>query len=479
MFRKIAVASRPTDSVSSTVGRPVTLPGSQPTVDAPAPMRPVLEDPITWLVIRLAAPNLTPFAAVLVLVSVDAIVIGRLGRDALAGLSLVFPLVMLSQSMAAGGLGSAVASAVARALGGGDRQRARSLALHGLLIGLAISAGFGVLVGFWGRSLFIAMGARDDVLEEAVAYATIVFIGAPAPWLLNVTASIARGTGDMKRPAIAMALSAASYIALAPVLTVGVGAWSGLGIRGTALAFIASYTFGTVVIVQRLLASEGAIDLRPRWFPIDRSSLKELLGVGMLGGTNAALSSLTALVATAFVGHLGPGSLAGYGLGTRVEYVVIPLSFAFGTALVTIVGANIGVGNVRRARKAAWIGAGLSAATSTVVGTLAALFPSAWLERFTSDEEILHAGAVYLRTVGPFYGFFGLGLALYFASIGAGRPGLPVAVTVIRLVIVAAGMSLGAHSLESASVVLALAFAAYGVLIAVGTRTIPWRPPGA
>jgi putative MATE family efflux protein len=434
----------------------------------------MLDSSLPWLLIRLALPNLAPFAGIVILVSVDAIVVGRLGRDALAGLSLVFPLVMLSQTMAAGGLGSAVASAIARSLGSGDERRARSLALHGLLIALAISLCFAVLMFIGAKPLFRAMGARDAVLSNAVVYATVVFLGASAPWFLNVAASIARGTGNMTLPALAIATSAVSYIALAPALTSGVGSFGGHGIVGTAVAFVASYSFGLIVVVVPLFSVRGPLPLRFREFALDWSALREILTVGALGGTNAVLSSLTAVIATGFVAQFGPVSLAGYGLGARLEYVVVPLSFAFGTALVTVVGANIGAGNFERAKKAAWIGAALTASVTTGVGAVAWRVPHAWLRLFTTDGEVQEAGVVYLSNVAPYYGFFGLGLALYFAAIGAGRPGLPVAATMLRLTIVSVGMYWMTDSLPQACAVLAISFAAYGLTIAAGTSCVSW-----
>jgi Na+-driven multidrug efflux pump len=280
----------------------------------------------------------------------------------------------------------------------------------------------------------------------------------------------------MKRPALALGISAVAYLVLSPALTLGLGPFDGLGIVGTGLAFVASYSLGTAVLLAFLFSSHAPLRMRVRGFTVDWPALRDILTVGILGGANAIMSSVTALVATAFIAHLGPINLAGYGLGVRLEYLVVPLSFAFGTSLVSVVGANIGVGNFTRARRAAWIGAGLAGSATACIGAFAAVQPRAWLRLFTSDGEILAAGATYLSTVGPFYGFFGLGLALYFAAIGAGRPGLPVAATALRLTIVSAGLSWGMHSFSGACTVLAMAFAAYGLMIALGTMLTSWQP---
>jgi putative MATE family efflux protein len=435
----------------------------------------MLAGPLAWQLARLALPNLMPFAAILVLVSIDAAVVGRLGRDALAALSLVFPLLMLSQSMAAGGVGSAVASTIARALSAGDLRHARSLALHGLLIALGISAVSAVLMASCGRLLFLAMGARDDVLDSATAYGMLAFLGAAAPWSLNVAASISRGTGNMRGPAVAMGVSAALYIVLCPAMTLGVGPFAGFGISGTAIAFVTSYAMGSLLLLRSLLSKQAPFRLTLSEFVPDVGAFSEILKLAGLGAANAVISNVTVLVATGFIGHLGPAALAGYGLGARLEFLVIPLSFALGTALVTVVGANVGARQIARARRAAWIGALLAFSVTTVIGALAVVFPGAWLTLFTDDAEILRAGVTYLRMVAPFYGCFGLGLALYFAALGAGRPAVAVGAGILRLTTVIVGLSLFADTLSQACGVMAVGFVLYGTTILLGTRLTSWQ----
>jgi Na+-driven multidrug efflux pump len=131
--------------------------------------------------------------------------------------------------------------------------------------------------------------------------------------------------------------------------------------------------------------------------------------------------------ADSLVSPAGVYALAGYGLASRLEYLQIPIVFGFGTALVTMVGSNVGAGQMARARRVCWVGGGLAAAATGTVGLAAALFPRAWLGLFTADERVLAIGATYLHVVGPTFGFFGLGLALYFAAQAAGRMGWALA----------------------------------------------------
>ena len=140
-----------------------------------------------------------------------------------------------------------------------------------------------------------------------------------------------------------------------------------------------------------------------------------------MGSLSALQTTLTVALTTAIVGAAaGPVGVAGYGTGSRLEYLLIPLVFGLGAPQVAMVGANIGAGARARAMQIAFAGAALSFAATESVGVAAAIWPRAWLSLFGDDPLMIATGAAYLRCVGPVYGFFGLGLSLYFASQGAG-----------------------------------------------------------
>src|SRR5206468_5671688 len=153
----------------------------------------------------------------------------------------------------------------------------------------------------------------------------------------------------------------------------------------------------------------------------------QILRVGLPSAAGTILANLTVVVTTGFVGAFGKNAIAGYGLASRLDYLLIPLLFALGTASVTMVGTNIGAGRHARARKVAWTSAAISAAITGVIGLVAALFPEAWLHLFSREEEVVRIGSDYLVRVAPLYVFTGLGMALYFASQGAGRVTWPFA----------------------------------------------------
>src|SRR5438067_5630155 len=163
---------------------------SAPAAGPPAPSitprtRRLLEGPILPTLLRLAAPNVALMLVQAMMSAVDAFYVGRLGTDALAGVSLVFPLMMLMTTMSAGVMGGGISSAIARTLGAGRRDQADALAGHALAIGLGLAGLFTVTALWGGPALYAAMGGRGATLEAALAYSHVVFSGAVALWLLN------------------------------------------------------------------------------------------------------------------------------------------------------------------------------------------------------------------------------------------------------------------------------------------------------
>ena len=441
--------------------------------------RRLLEAPVTSTLLRLAAPNVLVMVLQAVVTTLDAVFVGWLGSAALAGVSLVYPLVMLMQTMSAGGMGGGVASAVARALGAGRRAEAQALAAHAVVIALVMAALFtgGLLLG--GPAVYRAIGGTGEVLEAALTYSRVIFGGAVVIWLVNTLGSIVRGTGTMALPAAVVAGAGLLYVALAPALVLGWGPLPRLGVAGTAAANVTAFGLAALVLAVYLCSPWSALRLSLRGLRLRRALFWEILRVGGPGSLNTVLTNLTVVLVTGLVGPFGTAALAGYGIGARLEYLQIPLVFGLGSALVPMVGTNVGAGQIARAERIAWTGAGLAAVVTGSIGLTAALAPRAWLGLFTTDPNVQAVGSTYLLIVGPAYGCFGLGLALYFASQGAGRLAWPLTAGFARLTIAAAGGWLSGHvlgwGLPGIFAAMALALAVFAATTAAALRLGAWR----
>jgi Na+-driven multidrug efflux pump len=186
---------------------------------------------------------------------------------------------------------------------------------------------------------------------------------------------------------------------------------------------------------------------------------------------------LTVLVLTKLVAGFGAETLAGYGIGARLEFLLVPIVFAVGVASVPMVGMAIGAGDAARARRVAWTAAAVAAVAVGAIGLTVAASPGFWSARFTDDPAVRAAADLYLGWAGPAYAFLGFGLALYFASQGSGKILMPVLAATVRLAVIAAGgwwLSANQAPVWTLFALVALSLAAYGLATAAGVYFTPW-----
>ncbi len=451
----------------------------QPFVNQPA-LRPrtraLLHDPILPTLLRLAWPNVLVMLAQASSGLIETWFVSRLGMDALAGMALVFPGVMLMQMISAGAMGGGISSAIARALGARRTDDADALVLHALIINGVLGVLFSVLVLAFGPSIYRLLGGSGELLDAALRYSNVVFAGTVLLWLMNALASAVRGTGNMLVPALVICGGVVLLVPLSPCLIFGIGPLPALGVAGGGWALVLFYLGGVVALGWYVLAGRATVRLRIarlRW-PLFR----DILVVGAVASISSVQTNLTVAVTTALVGAAaGPDAVAGYGTGARLEYLLVALVFGLGAPLVAMVGTNIGAGQRARALRIAWIGGALAFAMTEAIGLAAAIWPEAWLRLFGDDPAMLATGTAYLRAVGPAYGFFGLGLSLYFSSQGAGRLGWPLLAGLLRVVVAVGGGWLALRltgSLNGLFLALALGLALYGGTLTAAIRGGAW-----
>jgi len=439
-----------------------------PQAPAAARTRMLLEAPVLPTLLRLSAPNVLNLAAIAGLITFDGLFVGRLGEDALAGVSLVFPFVMFTQHTAASGMGGAVSSAIARALGAGARERANALATHAFALALGMAVVFSGLMLSLGPLVYRWMGGRGAVLEAALAYSAAASAGTVSICVLNILANVVRGTGNMAFPAAVLVGSVLAHVVVSPALIFGWGPVPALGPAGAGWGLAASFGIGSVVLFAHLRGRDAIVKLTFEGLPRRSDLYREFFRVGVPGMINVAINNLTVIVLTGVAGHLGRQAAIGYAMGARLEYIIIPLAFGFGTALVAMVGTNWGAKQLRRARAIAWIGAATVAAACGAVGIFFALFPALWIGLFSHDAEAMRVGTLYLRIAGPTYALSGLGMAIYFAMQGVGSVVPAVLANAGRLVVSAGGALAAVAWLDAgppgAFGAIACGFAFYGAV---------------
>ena len=404
-----------------------------------ATTHPLLSAPLLPTLLRLALPNMMAMLATALAAVAETAYVGSFGVASLAGMALVFPMIMFQMMLSGGAMGGGVSSAVSRAFGAGDPARANALAVHAMWIGLVAGSLYMLAMLSGGRALFSLLGGQGEALEQAMAFANVAFLGSIFIWLVNTFASVLRGTGNMAVPSLTLLLAAIIQVLLGGALGLGWGPLPRLGMAGVAAGQVVAYGGAALFLFTYLRSGRAKVQLRVRATPLRAELFGDILKVGALACISPLQTVLTILILTALVAKFGTDALAGYGIGTRLEFLLVPIAFAVGVASVPLVGMAIGAGKVARARRAAWTAAAVAGSLLSALGLVLALVPGLWVNWFTQDAAVIASASLYFQWAGPFYGLFGLGLCLYFSSLGAGQVGGPVLAGTLRLVLVGVG----------------------------------------
>jgi putative MATE family efflux protein len=438
----------------------------------------LLDGPILRTLLALSAPNLVALLSAAIITVAETAYVGRMGVAELAGVALVFPVIMLMQMMSAGAMGGAISGSVARALGAGDMERAENLAIAALAIGVVAGLGFALLIHTVGPALFHLLGGRGEALARAVTFANVASFGVLAIWVSNTLASVARGSGDMSGPAVLILLGGLLQITIGGALGLGLGPFPALGVAGVATGQVVGFTTAAALLTLRLRRPGARVRLHIALQRLDMARVRDILRTGLPAVLSPIQSVLSIMILTALVARFGPAALAGYGIGTRLEFLLIPIAFSVGVACVPMVGAAVGAGNIARARSVAWTAGALATGALAAVASIVMIAPDLWGRLFVSDEAVLSVTRQYLRIAGLGFPFFGLGLCLYFASQGAGRVLGPIGAQALRLaIVIAGGLYLASANAPLWAVfgLAALGMTAMGLATAAAVRFTPWK----
>jgi putative MATE family efflux protein len=383
---------------------------------------------------RIALPNVAGIAMMTVVTFFDAWFVGQLGTEALASLALIFPFQALMQMMAGGAIGGGITSAIARATGRGEQDFAKRIAFNGLFLGAGMSFIYTVIFCVFPEYTLGLLRAPSEIIGDAIKYAKVGFGGAIFTWAFFVLSSTLRGVGDTSTPAKVILVTGCLQIVISGFLTLGILPGFDLGFVGPAASLVICHLLASLYLLTKIIRTKSLFTREN--CVLDWCSFATILKVGGLGLINSVTIALTVVVVTNFVGRFGVGALAGYGLGSRLELMLIPISFGVGAALTAAVGTNIGANQYQRAKLIAKTGAFVTFVTIGIFGLLVSFMPWIWIDLFIDFDNSFLFASTYLTIVGPFYGFFAGGMTLYFASQGTGTMIFPVLVNVVRLFVV-------------------------------------------
>lgn len=361
---------------------------------------------------------------------VDAYFVGKISADALAAVSVSFPVVFLIISLGAG-IGVGTTSLIARSLGTKDFKKAGEVAEHALLIAIVVSLIFTVIGIAFAGLLFDVMGVSAVVKELAIEYMNIILMGAPIMFTIMVANSVIRGEGEMKVPMYVMGASAILNIILDPVFIFGLG-W---GVRGAALATVVARTVGLIIIVAYFVSEKTWIKLKFKEFVFNLDYVKGIFRVAIPSSLSNVSMSVGMFLLTVIVAGFGTEALAAYGIGFRLDSLAILPAIGVSVAVVSMVGQNVGAGKYERVKKITNIAGLMTTAMMCTIGLLFFVFPDVIVSVFNDDPLVVSYGVSFLRIIPISYLVVGISMTISGAFLGSGHAIPALTINVLRVIV--------------------------------------------
>jgi len=398
------------------------------------PKAKLTEGPVGRHLLDMTLPVLLGITMMMGQAIVDAWFLGRVGDRALAAHAFAFPILMIVTSVAIG-LGAGTSSVVARAIGANDLRRARRLATDSLFLSFLITAGFCILGVLTINPLFRLLGAPDDMIPMIRSFMLILYSGVPFVVVGMVGMASMRATGDTRLPSKLMILGSILNVLLDPIFIFGFGPVPALGLNGAAVAALLARG---VIFVGALYLLRGRLNMisfnRPD--PVElRKSWRDILHVGIpAAGTNAIVPIATAII-IAMIASYGPEAVAGFGVASRIESLVLVMFYALSAIIGPFVGQNIAAGKESRIMEAlrlcmifcvgaGLVGAGILALSAGFLATL-----------FSDNDDVIRVTRLFLLIAPLGYGGYGLVMVINAAFNGLGKPMPGVVVSLLRTII--------------------------------------------
>ncbi len=421
-------------------------------------------------IIAMTVPVLFGIATMMAQGLIDTWFIGQVGDRELAAYGFGFPILMIVTSVAIG-LGAGTSSVVARAIGANDYRRARRLATDSLFLSFAITA----VLAFAGiltiGPLFRILGAPEDMLPLIRGFMTILYSGIPFIVVGMVGMSSMRATGDTRLPSMLMVMASILNVILDPILIFGLGPVPRMGLNGAAMAALLARGIifvGTLYLMRYRLNmvsynKPDPAELRKSWI--------DILHVGIPAAGTNAIVPIGAAIITAMIARFGPEAVAGFGVATRIEAMMLVAYFALSAIIGPFVGQNFAARKEKRILRALYLctlfclGSGVLIAA--ILAGLAGFLPTL----FSESDKVISVTTMFLWIVPMSYGTYGMVMIMNASFNGLGKPMPGVLVSVFRIALLYVPLAIiGRHFFGVPGI-----FAAYAVANVVsGIAAYQW-----
>jgi MATE family, multidrug efflux pump len=392
------------------------------------------EGPVGKHLVNMTVPVLFGITMMMAQGLIDTWFIGMVGDRALAAFGFGFPIIMIVMSVAIG-LGAGTSSVVARAIGSGDHRRARRLSTDSLFLGFLVTFVVSIIGIVTINPLFKLLGAPVDMLPMIRSFMIILYSGVPFMVVGMIGMASMRATGDTRLPSTLMVAAAVLNVILDPILIFGVGPIPAMGLNGAATAALIArgvIFIGAVYLMRYRLDmvsfnKPDPLELRKSW--------KDVLHVGIPAAATNAIVPLGAAIITAMIARFGPEAVAGFGVASRVESMMLVIFYAMSSIIGPFVGQNMSAGRERRILRALWLCTVFCLGSGLVIAGILALFSDFIPGLFSDNETVIGVTKLFLWIVPVSYGTYGMVMVMNASFNGMGKPMPAVWISVARILV--------------------------------------------
>ncbi len=376
------------------------------------PHQRLLEGPIVKSLLALAVPIALANVLQAAYQLIDAFWVGRLGGNAVAAVSVSTPVMFLTIGLGAG-MAIAGSTLIAQNFGARNQEMVDHVAAQTLLMIVIVSVVLGALGYLFAPYLLRLMGVTPQVYAGALGFMRVSFVGLVFNFFFFMFQSIMRGVGEARLPVFIVLGTVILNFILDPPFIFGWGAIPAMGVKGAAVATLATQSLAALVGLWVLLRGSHSVHLHWGDFRPDFAYIKRAFFLGLPASIEQSARALGLTVLTFLIASFGTLTVAAYGVGSTVLQVVMIPAFGLSMAVAALVGQNIGAGQIERAESIARFGSWLGFWILAAMGVLAFFFASHIVAFFVpGDPAVIREGAVYLRVMALSWGFLGAQFSL-------------------------------------------------------------------
>jgi putative MATE family efflux protein len=391
----------------------------------------LLEGPILRSLISLAIPIAVANILQAAYQLIDAFWVGRLGGSAVAAVSVSTPIMFLTIGLGAG-LAIAGSTLVAQYFGAGNREMVDHVAAQTLLMVVLVSVVLGSVGYIAAPAVLRLMGVAPDVFAGAVGFMRVSFVGLVFNFFFFMFNALMRGVGEAKVPVYIVLGTVILNFVLDPLFIFGWGPVPPLGVMGAALATVGTQSIAAAIGLAMLFSGRYGIHLAWRDFTPDPAYIKRAFLLGFPASIEQSARALGLTVLTFLITSFGTLTVAAYGVGSTILQVVMIPAMGLSMAVSTLVGQNIGAGNIDRAarigRLGSWMGFGILSAMGLIAFVTAPMLVAFFVP---NDPGVIAAGAVYLRIMALSWGFLGAQFCMTGALRASGNMVITMMLTLV------------------------------------------------